>query len=536
MSRVNKLEVATKSDNYNRDHNKIAADLRKLAMEKELPHALPLEEAVLGAVIQDKNAFSEVKRFLEPKHFYSNANKEIYTSVIALSDKSLPVDILTVTDNLKFRKKLTEIGGPYYLVGLTNRVTSAANIEYHARIVIQKYESRVGILHAANYLKKLYHEDGDVFDLRNKLSDKMRVQSPKSMFIESDMNQDIEDGIHMPEMHNMVGPLLLKGQVGFFFGAPGTGKSGLAVQIADAVSKGNDVVPGILSNACDPMPVLFLDFELTKKNISNRYINKETGAKYKFADKTMLKRLSISPDFLDYDKGVAKITQTEIEHQILMFKPKLVIVDNITFLTSESSSDNNIAIQLMKKLVSYKLKYDLTLLVLAHTIKGVNKFMALEASHMAGASQLEQFCDAKFGIKTSALDDSMKYLKQFKNRDEQMTMLDNNVLVMEYGKHGANLNFLSFKHLQFERETVHIMIPENDEQAMDNMIMKAIETRIEQEAGGKKCGYGTLIKLIGWKRSKQNLINKMKDYAATSPRFEFDDEAHTYKYSESNPF
>lgn len=536
MSRVNKLKVETTTDNYNRNHHKIAADLRKLALEKELPHALDLEEVVLGAAIQDKNAFSKIKRFLEPKHFYSNINKEIYTSVMALADKSLPIDILTVTENLKSRKKLKEVGGPHHLIGLTNRVASAANIEYHARIVIQKFESRVGILHAANYLKKLYNEDGDVFELRNEVADKMRVQSPQAMFIESDMNQDIADGMHLPEMHQMVGSLLLKGQVGFFFGEPGTGKSGMAVQIGDAVSKGEDIIKGILVNDCDPERVLFVDFELTTKNISNRYINKDTGQMYVFADKTMFKRLSISKDFLDFDKGVAKITLTELEHQILMFKPGLVIIDNISFLTSESASDNNIAIQLMKKLISYKRKYDLTLLVLAHTVKSINKYMALEKSHMAGAAQLEQFCDAKFGIKTSALDDKMKYIKAFKNRDQDMVLLDHNVLVMEYGKHGAANNFLSFKHLQFERETVHIMVPENDEQAMDNLIMKAIETRIEEESAGRKCGYGKLIELIGWKRSKPNLIAKMKDYAATSPRFEYNEENKTYRYSDSNPF
>ena len=146
MSRANKLAVATKTDNYNRDHQKIAANLRKMAFDKELPNALALEEAVLGAVMLDTKAFSEVKKFLEPKHFYKDAHKEIYTAIIQLSEDSNPIDLLTVTDQLKKRKKLDAAGGPYYLVGLTNRVASAANIEYHARIVMQKFYSREGIL------------------------------------------------------------------------------------------------------------------------------------------------------------------------------------------------------------------------------------------------------------------------------------------------------------------------------------------------------------------------------------------------------
>lgn len=535
MSRKTNLAVAAKTDNLNRDHQKIAEELRALAFDKELPNALPLEEAVLGAAMLDKKAFAEIKALLEPKHFYKKANKEIYTSIVKLTEAQAPVDILTVTDNLKKRKKLDAAGGPHYLVGLTNRVASAANIAYHAKIVIQKYLSREGILNATQYLKKLYNEDGDVFDLRNKLSDRMRVIPPQSFFTSGNMKNAIKEGADAPALLPMIGGLWNRGEVAFFYGPSGTGKSVGTMQMADAISKGVDFIPDILPNECGPQRVLYLDFELTSRNIYERYTNLETGKSYQFDDEN-LKRVTINPDFLDFDQGMEKLTQSEIERHILDFKPHVLIVDNITFLTSESASDNNIAIRLMKRLLAYKRKYDMSLLVLAHTIKGINKFMMLEKRHMAGAAQLDQFADAMFGIKSSAIDSELKYLKQFKDRNQPMTLNEDNVMVLEMRKGGADYNFLSFKFNQFDREMVHIAVPENDEQAMDNMIKKAIETRIEEEAAGRKCGYGTLIKLIGWKRSKQNLINKMKDYAATSPRFEFDDEAHTYKYSDSNPF
>ena len=113
-------------------------DLSNYVFGKVQPQALPLEEAVLGALMLDKDALAVILDILRPDSFYAESHQEIYRSIVELFSKSRPVDLLTVTEELKKAGKLEVVGGAYYLVELTNRVASAANIEYHARIIAQK--------------------------------------------------------------------------------------------------------------------------------------------------------------------------------------------------------------------------------------------------------------------------------------------------------------------------------------------------------------------------------------------------------------
>src|SRR5882757_128854 len=101
------------------------------------PQAPDLEEAVLGALMLEKNALTAVVEFLRPDHFYSEQHKEIYTAIIDLFKSSDPVDMRTVVAQLRKNGKLEIVGGAYYIAELTSKVSSAANIEYHARIIIE---------------------------------------------------------------------------------------------------------------------------------------------------------------------------------------------------------------------------------------------------------------------------------------------------------------------------------------------------------------------------------------------------------------
>ena len=106
------------------------------------PPATDLEEVVLGALMLEKDAVNEVIDILNPEVFYLDKHQKIFAAIKGLFGKSEPIDILTVTNELKFRGELELVGGAYYIAKLTNRVVSAANIEYHARILIQKYIQR----------------------------------------------------------------------------------------------------------------------------------------------------------------------------------------------------------------------------------------------------------------------------------------------------------------------------------------------------------------------------------------------------------
>src|SRR5258705_11911467 len=106
------------------------------------PQAVDLEGAVLGALMLDKDAVANVIDILHPECFYKESHQKIYKAVHELFHNTQPVDILTVTQQLRKNGELEIAGGGYYITQLTNRVASAANIEYHARIILQKYIQR----------------------------------------------------------------------------------------------------------------------------------------------------------------------------------------------------------------------------------------------------------------------------------------------------------------------------------------------------------------------------------------------------------
>jgi replicative DNA helicase len=136
-----------------------------LDLGKMPPQAIELEEAVLGAIMLEKDAVIAVLDILVPESFYKDQHQKIFRAMIDLSTNERPIDILTVTEELRKQKQLEEIGGPYYVANLTSRVASSANIEFHARIIQQKYIQRELIRITSDIQTKAYDEAMDVNDL-----------------------------------------------------------------------------------------------------------------------------------------------------------------------------------------------------------------------------------------------------------------------------------------------------------------------------------------------------------------------------------
>jgi replicative DNA helicase len=129
------------------------------------PQALDLEEVVLGAMMIDKKGVDEVIDILSVDAFYKDAHKHIFESIFKLFENSEPIDLLTVSSQLKKDAKLDLIGGDFYLISLTQRVSSSAHIEFHARIILQKYIQRSLIKISNEIIEEAYDETKDVFDL-----------------------------------------------------------------------------------------------------------------------------------------------------------------------------------------------------------------------------------------------------------------------------------------------------------------------------------------------------------------------------------
>ncbi len=132
------------------------------------PQAPELEQAVLGALMLERNAVNEAIDILQPESFYVEAHRRIFGAILALFRNDQPIDILTVTEELKKRGELDIVGGPFYISQLTNKVASSANVEYHARIISQKHIMRELIRISAETMRDAYDDSADVFDLLDK--------------------------------------------------------------------------------------------------------------------------------------------------------------------------------------------------------------------------------------------------------------------------------------------------------------------------------------------------------------------------------
>ena len=134
-------------------------------MGKLQPQAIEMEEAVLGSVLLESEAFDTISTICKVEHFYKEQNGLIYKAILSIASRHEPIDILTVSQELKRTGDLELVGGSYYVSSLTNRIASTANIERHARIVAQMYYKREMILIGTRMIQQAYEDSTDCFDL-----------------------------------------------------------------------------------------------------------------------------------------------------------------------------------------------------------------------------------------------------------------------------------------------------------------------------------------------------------------------------------
>ncbi|HRF26136.1 MAG TPA: DnaB-like helicase N-terminal domain-containing protein, partial [Ferruginibacter sp.] len=151
--------------NLKKDFNarrKPTLDVGNMVFGKLPPQARELEEAILGAIMLEKAVFDTVIEILKPECFYTDAHQRIFRAMQSLASKSMPIDMLTVVEELKFRGDLETVGGAYAVSKLTNAVVSAANVESHARIVLQKFIQRELIRISGEIIGESYEDSTDV--------------------------------------------------------------------------------------------------------------------------------------------------------------------------------------------------------------------------------------------------------------------------------------------------------------------------------------------------------------------------------------
>ena len=147
---------------------------------KILPQAVELESAILGALMLDYEAMDKVS-FLAPLDFYRNENQIIFQSILQLVRNGIPVDMLTVVEQLRADGQLKNIGGPFAITELTNKIASAQNIEYHARILQQFSIRRKAIKLCDEVMKRMYDPSCDVFKNLDYLKNNFFDLEPKKV-------------------------------------------------------------------------------------------------------------------------------------------------------------------------------------------------------------------------------------------------------------------------------------------------------------------------------------------------------------------
>lgn len=224
------------------------------------PQALDLEEVVLGACMLEKGAVDKVYASLSADTFYSDAHKSVWSAIDALYVERSPIDILTVTQKAMQLGKLQECGGAFYITTLTNRVSSAANIETHALLLVQKYIARLMITICGRFGAKFF-EDGDplqfldemIVEMNKVVEIKMKNKRGKNwQQILSETMGDIEKAMNQNSsltgiptgsrrMNELTGGWQ-KGDMIVMAGRPGMGKTAFALhKMVEAVKCGYKV-------------------------------------------------------------------------------------------------------------------------------------------------------------------------------------------------------------------------------------------------------------------------------------------------------
>jgi replicative DNA helicase len=174
-----------RNDKYVKRERLITTDISQ-SLGKLPPQALDMEESVLGAIMLEKNAMIEVADFLKSTHFYDDRHKEIYGSAMALFEASAPIDMRTIVNQLRKDGKIELVGGAHYIAELTSKVSSAANIEYHSRVIVEMSIKRALIEMASTIHHDAYEDTKDVFELLAEVDLMMEEVSDGSISTEAE--------------------------------------------------------------------------------------------------------------------------------------------------------------------------------------------------------------------------------------------------------------------------------------------------------------------------------------------------------------
>lgn len=303
-------------------------------------------------------------------------------------------------------------------------------------------------------------------DLETDLDNGFQSQEEKNVntgncFNIKPINDWINEAKNRPIPNMLFNELWYESEISILFADTNLGKSILGLQISNMITKGISV-NGFKVEVI-AQKVLYCDFELSDKQIENRY-SKEYSEHYIFSPNLL--RLEINPEqetppqFKDFEDYLC----FSLENAIIEHNAKIIVIDNLTYLKTDTEKAKD-ALPLMKFLNAIKKKYHLSILVLAHTPKR-DASKPLTKNDLSGSKMLMNFCDSCFAIGESAQGTGLRYIKQIKQRNTEVIYDTNNVIVCKIEKES---NFLEFVFIGFENELDHLK-PRNNEDQLNQIL------------------------------------------------------------------
>lgn len=261
-------------------------------------------------------------------------------------------------------------------------------------------------------------------------------------------NTWIEEAKARPIPNMLFSELWYEDEVCILFSDTNLGKSILAVQIADSISKGCAISGFKFQGAAKK--VLYLDFELSDKQFENR-CSQEYDNHYKFSSNFLRAELNSELDIPKEFKSLEEYLCSSLSETINKTKATVLIVDNLTYLSHENEKAKE-ALSLMKALKKLSKEESLSILVLSHSPKR-DESKPISKNDLAGSKMLMNFCDSSFAIGISSQDPSFRYIKQIKQRNTEHKYHSENVVLCELEK---ETNFLEFHFIDFVSEREHL--------------------------------------------------------------------------------
>lgn len=332
------------------------------------PQNVEFEEAVLGALLLEKDAVSKVLDILKPESFYKEANQKIYNAIISLYEDNSQIDILTVSEKLRKETELDGVGGPAYISMLTLKVGSSAHIEYHARIIQQKFMQRELIRVSTQIQQQAYDESVDVSELFNFVEDSFfKIVShtiSKDIKNVHEVAKEVMSNFEQAsKSEGMVGLMtgfreydsvtngLMPGNIVVMAGRPGMGKTTLALIIAWKVSFEQQKKVLVFSLEMSVIELVVKVFSSETKIQNGRLRKADFNDDEWKALESVLDKTEKSNLYIDDTPGITVLELKSKAKKFMLEKGlDLIVVDYLQLMQGKGGSREQVVSEISRKL------------------------------------------------------------------------------------------------------------------------------------------------------------------------------------------